>query len=279
MSKSKNKIDIKLKKYNIFLIVTLLILLTLLSTIMITKIFSKEDYYKIVSRENNIKKSKENDNDYHETIGWIRVQGTNIDYPVFGVLKDEFDFPVVSPTYTWSLNMDSEFHNTMIIYGHNIMNLGPQPTLHDDTFERMEELMDFVYYDFAKENQYMQLTINGNNYIYKIFSVGFMPLRELDGYPPGEFNEATKNVFLNEIKEISIYDYDTKEITDSDKLLSVVTCSRFFTDGESYDFLVTGKLVNENEIEKSGVHKNKKYEQIEKILEGVKEDEKEIENS
>ena len=28
------------------------------------------------------KYSKENDNEHYETNGWIRVQGTNIDYPV-----------------------------------------------------------------------------------------------------------------------------------------------------------------------------------------------------
>lgn len=269
----KKKLSVTLKRWNIVLLIVLVIFIGILCYLLGMKLFGSKDYYEVESREENIKKSKKSDNEDHETIGWVRVQGTNIDYPVYGVLSREFDYPVVSDTFTWSLNDDSEFHNTMLVYGHNVMNLGPQPLAHDKNFIRMEELMNFVYYDFAKENLYMQLSMNGENYLYKIFAVNFMRVSTLNWFPKGEFDDATKKMYLDEVKKRSIYDYKV-DVDDDDKILSVVTCTRFFDDGLNYDFMVTGRLVNEGEkIEEYNVLRNKNYEQIDEILKGDDDDE------
>ena len=273
MSGRKKKLSLKLKQYNVLLIVALVVLMLLLGVLMVFKIFGNSDYYKVESREENISKSRETDNADHETIGWLRVQGTNIDYPVYGVLSRDFDYPVVSETFTWSLNDDSDFHSTMIVYGHNVMNLGPNPSLHDEHFTRMEELMGFVYYDFAKENQYIQLSMNGKEYLYKIYAAGFAPLNDLNGFPSGEFSEQAKKSYMEFVKEGSFYDYDV-DVNQDDDILSVVTCSRFFEDGENYDFIVTGRKVREGEkIQQSSVHRNKNYEKVLEKLEGAEDDE------
>lgn len=275
MSGRKKKLSAKLKQYNVLLIISLIVLMLLLAILMLFKIFGNNDYYKVESREENIKKSKQSDNKDHETIGWLRVQGTNIDYPVYGVLSKDFDYPVVSDTFTWSLNEDSLFHSTMIVYGHNIMNLGPHPIAHDDNFVRMEELMNFVYYDFAKENQYIQLTMDGKDYLYKIYAAGFSTINDLNGFPSGEFDKQAKNAYMKFIENGSFYDFDV-DVNENDDILSVVTCSRFFGDGESYDFIVTGRLVRPGEkIEKSSVYRNKNYEKISEILKGAEDDESE----
>ena len=57
----------------------------------------------------------------------------------------------------------------MNIFGHNIFNLGPSPKKSSNNFKRFEELMNFIYHDFAQENKYIQFTINGKDYVYKIF--------------------------------------------------------------------------------------------------------------
>ena len=278
MSGRKKKLSAKLKQYNVLLIISLVVLMCLLGVLMVVKMFKTEVYYKTEDRQENIAKSKLLDNSDHETIGWLRVQGTNIDYPVYGVLSQEYEAPVVSQTFTWSLNDDSLFHNTMIVYGHNVMNLGPKPSLHEDTFIRMEELMGFVYYDFAKENQYIQLTMNGEDYLYKIFSVRFSTLMDLNKYPSGEFDYETRKDYLDFVNKESIYDYDVS-VKEDDKLLSVVTCSRFFGYGENYDFIVTGRLVRPGEkVEQYSVYRNRNYEKIDTILKGAGENEIDEEN-
>lgn len=269
MSSRKKKLSLKLKRYNIALIVALVVLMLLLAALMFVQMFGSNKYYRVESREENIRKSKEGDSEDHETIGWVRVQGTNIDYPVYGILSPDFDYPVVSKSFTWSLNQDSDFHNTMIVYGHNVMNLGPYPRLKDETFVRMEQLMGFIYFDFAQENEYIQLSMNGENYLYKIFAVSFMEPSELDAYPAGEFSEDVKRLYLKEIQDGSIYDYDL-EVSEDDKILSVVTCTRFLDKAQSYDFIVTGRLVRDGEkIDQYQVRRNKNYEKVDEILKGA----------
>ena len=267
MSSKKKQLSEKLKNYNILLIGMLIILIISLTVAMLVKIFRNTNYYKIESRTKEIAESKKTDTKDYETIGWIRVQGTNIDYPLYGVVQDGFDYPVTE-SYLWSLNMDSDFHNVMITYGHNIMNLGPQPSKKDKTFTRMEELMSFVYYDFAKENEYIQLTIDNHNYLYKIFSANFMYVADLNEYPEGEFTQEDRNNYVNRLIEESIYDYKV-DINDEDKILSVVTCTRFFEDGKNYDFLISGRLVRPGEkIDNYKVSRNKNYPEIEEKLKG-----------
>ena len=148
MSGKKKKMSVRLKGYNVALICVLIVFMLLLAILMIVKIFGNDNYYRVESRKGNIEKSKKQDRSDYETIGWVRVQGTNIDYPLYGIIKESYEYPVTD-SYLWSLNMDSKFHSMMLVYGHNIMNLGPKPMAHDDNFTRMEELMNFVYFDFA----------------------------------------------------------------------------------------------------------------------------------
>ena len=148
MSGRKKVLSEKLKRYNVILLVLLGILIVGLTIMLGVKLFYNDSYYRTVSRKENIKKSQKLDTNDYSTIGWIRVQGTNIDYPLYGVVQDTFKYPVTE-SYLWSLNMDKDYHNVMITYGHNIMNLGANPSRKDETFTRMEELMSYVYYDFA----------------------------------------------------------------------------------------------------------------------------------
>ena len=159
------------------------------------------------------------------------------------------------------------------------MNLGPNPIPHDDSFIRMEELMNFVFYDFAQENQFIQLSIDGEDYLYKVFAVDFMPVYELNEYPIGEWNSTDRNSYVNLLVKDSIYDYDV-EVNETDKVLSVVTCSRFFGNEENYDFIVTGRLLRPGEaVKTSKVSRNKKYVEIDEIMKEAEKDEKTVQEA
>lgn len=273
MGNRKKQLSEKLKFYNVLLLGALMILIITLTTVLLLKLFGFGIYYKTESRTKNIEQSKQTDTDEYETIGWIRVQGTNIDYPLYGVIKEGYDYPVTD-SYLWSMNLDSDYHNVLITYGHNIMNLGPQPKMHNKTFTRMEQLMSFVYYDFAEDNEYIQLSMNGTDYLYKIFAANFMYVADLNEYPEGEFESEDRNSYVDRLLKESIYDYDI-EVKDTDNILSVVTCTRFFEDGLNYDFLISGRLVRPGEkIKKYKVKRNKNYTKIEEILKGDDQNEK-----
>ena len=272
MSDRKKKLSGRLKRYNIMLILMLIVLMGVLGFVMTYTIFHQEYSFSVESRKENIAMSQKHDTSDYETIGWVRVQGTNIDYPLYGVIQEGYEYPV-SDSYLWSLNMDSNFHDTMLVYGHNVMNLGPNPLSHANGFTRMEELMNFVYYDFAKENQYIQLSINDQDYLYKIFAVNFMKVDDFEEYPEGDWKSTDRMRFVNRLKEESLYDYDVS-LGQDEKIISVVTCSRFFSDGTNYDFIVTGRLVRPDEkIAHYSVHRNKNYERIVEVMKGAEDDE------
>ena len=81
MSGRKKKLSEKLKRYNILLIIALVVLMLLLGVLMIFQIFGNNDYYKVVSREDNIKKSKESDNG-ELAVENISDKFKDLDYPI-----------------------------------------------------------------------------------------------------------------------------------------------------------------------------------------------------
>ncbi len=229
-------------------------------------------YYNSVNRVSNILEEKKKDTKDYHTIGWLKVQGTTLDLPILTI--NHKDPPVNREHFSWVLNEDDQYHNVMNILGHNIFNLSSSPKLHLEHYQRFEDLLSFVYYDFAKENKYIQLTIDNKNYIYKIFSVGFIPSYEVSLFPTGEYSREQLSKQISWLKDISVYDYDL-DVQNDDHIISLVTCTRLFGYNDmSKDFIVSGRLVHSGElISDYKVTKNNQYKEINKILKGDGENE------
>lgn len=254
-------------KYLIFSFLFLLILF--LMFLLIKNIFiSKKEIFKIKSHDSEIKETekKYNNSDY-EVIGWIDVDGTNLNMPIFRAIHEQGDYPVTMKKYAWSLSDSKKYYNFMAIFGHNIMNLGV-PKISDSSFNRFEELMGFVYEDFAKEHKYFQYTLNGKTYVYKIFSVSLPYAYEIYNFPKyGATKEKMKSL-IKKFKEDSIYEYDV-DVDEDDDILALTTCTRLFIDDGYFDMVVVGKRLDEGEkaIDYSLV-KTKKYDRVENVLKG-----------
>ena len=80
--------NVKNKKTIIYIISIILIFISISAWLAFR--FLNRDYYSIESREKNIQEAKEENKDY-SVIGWLRVQGTNIDHFLMG--KTEY-YPV-----------------------------------------------------------------------------------------------------------------------------------------------------------------------------------------
>ena len=208
-----------------------------------------------------------------DTVGWIQVQGTNIDYPVVFHEDGESAYPVEVSSYAWLSNYEVGFHNHIQIAGHNIFNLSSKPELHSELFERFEELLGFVYYDFARKNQYIQLTMDGKEYLYKIFAVAFLPTVQRLEFPlKDDYTRKEMNHFLKIIQNNSIYDYGV-DVNNKDSIITLLTCTRFFGD-TSYDFRVVGRLLRDGEkVTSYSVKKSNNYDDINQLLKGDEEDE------
>lgn len=234
---------------------------------------SKDKTFKVEPRDDMVKEEKKNDTDQYETVGWVRVQGTNIDYPIINIKDENYGQPVSDKSYAWTDYDSGKPKNKIDIGGHNILNLGTNPVMKDDMFVYFEELMNFVYYDFAKENQFIQLNVNGEDYIYKIFSVNFLKVFDVNKFLRFDQKNEDINDYLAMLDKGNYYDYDL-DVTKDDKLISLYTCTRFFGKDLTLNFSVTGRLLRDGEkVELSDVKKTDKYDEIVQILEGGEEDE------
>lgn len=270
LSKEKN---INQKNKKVFIITILLISLILISITIITSINKKT--YKFDSRIPNIKQEQQKDKQGYKTIAWLKVPGTTIDTPVIGYDNIDTLKNIDKENYLWN-NINKEKHyNQINIIGHNILNLSSNPKVGEKYFKNFDDLMSFIYYDFAKENKYIQYTINNKDYIYKIFSVYFEKDYNLDLNHNGNYTKAETKSYINKSKELSIYNYEI-DVDENDSLITLSTCTRFFGLENKKQFVVVGRLLRENEkIFNYSVTETKNYKEIKNIMKGV-EDNNEI---
>ena len=261
-------------KLLLFISIIIIVFLILLLLLFINKrnvFFDKNTDFKIENRVNDIKKEKKNDQYEYETVAWLRVQGTNIDYPIIIDKSGKYDNPVERKAYGWLNSQDGTYKNNLTIDGHNIFNLGV-PKKQSDTFFRFEELMAYAYYDFAKENQFIQLTMDNKNYLYQVFAVTLIYDLDLDLLPAVNVDKTVQQEQIDFFKKHSIYDYDI-EVKSSDNILNVATCTRILGKTNPTNFVLSAKLVKNKNISLNSMKKTKKYDKIELTLKGSENDE------
>lgn len=274
MSTKKNKrkkMNQRKKRFviGIILLISCCIVLTLLIKMKLTT----EATYEIDSRIENIEENKKNDTEEYWTTGWLKVQGTNIDLPIY-VFKSLETTPAVEiGNYAWDLSSEGKMINKVNIMSHNILNLSSSPLVNKKYFTKFEDLLSFVYYDFAKENRYIQYTVDNKDYLYKIYSVSFEPSWKVNLYKEGNRPKKEIKKLIEEYEENSIYNYDV-EVNENDNLISLMTCTWFYGTKKHYTFTVNGRMVRENEtIDDYKVEKSTNYKKVEKTLKGETEDE------
>lgn len=212
------------------------------------------DYYSIESRISKIKDTKIADS---PAIGWVRVQGTNIDTPMV-IRTDEVE-ESVGYNYLWLSEYYFENENRKVIYGHNIRNVSSYPEVGNTEHIKFEQLVSFAYYDFAKENLYIQFSDGNDEALYKIYAVTFNNLGDEYGQ---SYKKENLDNYIKEVKYNSIYNYDV-DVTKDDELISLITCTRYFGKYEKTQFKVDARRVRENEkINKYSVESNSNYDII-----------------
>ncbi len=261
---------IKLNRNKIILGIIILISLSFLVPIGIDFIQKKNPVYKIEDRTEQIKKEQKKRKE--KVVGWLRVQGTNIDHPI---IYNSEDLKPDNLTYDfgWTNEEKEKLGNREFVIGHNILNVSKNPLIANPDHKRFEHLMSFVYYDFAKENQYIQYTIGGKNYLYKIFAVSFIKDSYVL-YREKEFSKKKLSLYIEQAKEMSFYDYKV-DVNKNDDIITLVTCTRFFGPDLKVDFKIDARKVRENEnIIHYKVAELPKYDKIKEEMKGDVSDEK-----
>ena len=148
-----------------------------------------------------------------DTIGWIKVLGTDINYPVVQTNNNDF---YLTHSFDKSYNKagwifadyinknlkNNELDKNTIIYGHNLNN--------GSMFSNIE-------------NHYINFSTLNNNMVWEVFSTYTIEKEEY--YIQSNFSSDEEYIsFLNTIKNRSTYKYDVN-ISKEDKILTLSTCT------------------------------------------------------
>lgn len=158
-----------------------------------------------------------------ETVGWLTVNNTNIDYPVVQATNNEYylnnDFEHNKNYNGWIFadyrnNMEDLDQNT-IIYGHN-------KYLNGTMFGSLNSILTDEWLNDPKN-----LTIRFDNLYssmqWQIFSV--YKINKTNDYLTNSFSSKTSyKKFLNIIKKRSMKEFDV-DVTPDDKILTLSTCA------------------------------------------------------
>lgn len=260
----KNKKSIKL-----FLFAALFIIIIALLIIN----YKTNNFYKPKSRVDKYNDFVKKHNKEYQTVGWLKVQGTNIDYPIIYNAANIDINNIGDIDYLWTDRNEKKLTNRMQIIGHNIRNVSQNPIIGDKNHSRFEQLMAYIYYDFVKDNKYIQYTVNGKNYQYKIFAVSFVDNSDID-YGVNTYSKNKLKKYITKTLKESYFKFDI-DVNENDNVITLLTCTRMFGSNANKTFKIDARMVRDNEHYKNyNVEENKSYEKIKKIMKGGDSSEK-----
>lgn len=157
-----------------------------------------------------------------DTVAWINVNNTNINYPVVQTSNnDDYISKAFDGTNNQAGWIFADYRNNMkdfdkntIIYGHSRLN--------QTMFGTLLNVLNKSWYT-NKYNHVIKLSTPYENTMWQIFSV--YKIEPESYYITTNFNNDNDlSNFLNTIKSRSIYDFNA-EVNTSDKILTLSTCS------------------------------------------------------
>ena len=179
----------------------------------------------IVEEENgdeytvDFNKLKEQNN---ETIAWLKVNNTNVEYPVVKGTNNSFylnhSFDKSNNSAGWIFaDYRNKFDNTdknIVIYGHNMRD--------GSMFGSMLNILNAKWYE-NEENTNITLYTENEKCMYKVFSV--YKIENEDYYIKTEFkNDNEFEEFIKTLKKRSIKDFNV-DVSKDDNILTLSTCA------------------------------------------------------
>lgn len=164
-------------------------------------------------------KLKEQNN---ETVAWIKVNNTNVEYPVVKASDNSFylnhSFDKNQNLAGWIFaDYRNKFDNTdknIIIYGHNMRD--------NSMFGSLKNILNSDWYDNEENTDITLYTENGKS-IYKAFSI--YKIETEDYYIKTEFsNDNEFEKFIETLKKRSIKDFNI-DVSKEDSILTLSTCA------------------------------------------------------
>lgn len=164
---------------------------------------------------------KELKNKNSDTIAWLKVENTNIEFPI---VKGNDNSYYLSHNFNKEYNKagwifadyKNKFDTTdknIVIYGHNMRD--------NSMFGSLKDVIKKEWYN-NESNKYITLITEEEYHIYEVFSV--YQIEKEDYYIKTNFKNNEFEEFINTIKERSKKDFNVK-VTKDDNILTLSTCA------------------------------------------------------
>jgi len=197
-----------------------------------------KNYEAYIPTEKNTKSFEELQKINPDVIGWIRINDTNINYPLVQTDNDETymntdaegNYSLSGAIFLHCANKPnfSDFDN--IIYGH-----------HMEKHMMFGDIGEFTKEQYFNEHPYGNLFFDGKNHGIEIYA-----LLQVDAYNETIFNVCldtpeAKQEYLQEIENNVLYKRDMN-ITEDDHLVLLTTCTSDMTNGRN---ILVGRLTDQ----------------------------------
>lgn len=186
-----------------------------------------------------------------DTIGWVRIDGTKLDYPVMWTPDDPFKYDRLNfdqvygyggiPYLKAACDVDLPTTN-LIIYGHNMTNGTQFRTITYYAQKNYWEEHPVIFFSTLYEEREYEILAAFYDRIYYKAEKCFKYYNFIDPETEEEFNEG-----IEYFKEKALYDTGV-DAQWGDQLITLVTCSYHVEDGR---FVVVGRLVEEEPAEEA----------------------------
>ena len=173
-----------------------------------------------------------------EIVGWIVVNGTNINYPFVQHTDNSFYLNhSLDKSYNGAGWVFLDYRNSIEVVNKNMI-LYAHERQDGTMFGSLKNVLTNEWKN-NEENSVISLSTKNGSYLYKIFSVYHIPNN--DDYIQTDFSSDNEYLeFLNKLKERSIYDFDESLILE-DHILTLSTC--YYTNQEK--LVVHAKLISD----------------------------------
>ena len=160
-----------------------------------------------------------------DTVGWIEVKGTNINYPIVQTTDNSYylthAFDGSKNEAGWVFmdyrNDPVNFNQNTILYAHS--------RLTGSMFGSLKNILNSSWYS-NKENHIIRLSTPTENTMWQVFSVYTIP-KESYYITPSFNSDEAYGEFLNTMKSRSEVEFSA-EVNTSDKILTLSTCKDNF---------------------------------------------------
>ena len=155
-----------------------------------------------------------------DTVGWIKVEGTKVNYPVVQASDNNY---YLSHAFNKTANQGGwifadyrvnfkDFGKNTIIYGHNMNN--------KTMFGSIPNMLYNGYLNNSS-NYYIKISTPTSNSVWKVFSIYTVDPQTY--YLKTNFKSEPYSKFLSTLKSRSIYNFGI-DVSENDKILTLSTC-------------------------------------------------------